>query len=228
MRQPLAAGLICLSLGCGSPSPAPATRADPAPAPPAAHKPPEQPTDPPGAATDSSAVERTGVIGRNGTTQTLLGPDIGVGAPAPAFDLVDADGKPARSVDFSGKVVVLSIVPSIETPVCEAQTGRMAALESELPPGTVLLTVSRDEPAIQKQFLSDNQFETRMISDAADGAFGRAFGLGVKETGLLARSVFVIGKDGKIVYRELVAEQTNEPDYDKMLAALEGLGSATP
>jgi len=78
------------------------------------------------------AQERTGVNGRKDQGQTLSGPDVDVGAPAPPFRLVDSNGMPVNSADFRGKLVVLSVVPSIETPVCEAQTARMAAAPSPI------------------------------------------------------------------------------------------------
>jgi thiol peroxidase len=169
--------------------------------------------------------ERTGVIGRKGKGQTLRGPNVDVGAPAPPFRLVDSKGKPVDSADLRGKLVVLSVVPSIETPVCEAQTARMAQAEAGLPPATVLLTVSRDKPEVQEKFLTDANLHTRMASDTT-GKFGEAFGLHVMETGRLARSVWVINGAGTITYRELVADQSTEPNYDALLAAVARVGSA--
>ena len=87
-------------------------------------------------------------------------------------------------------------------------------------------TVSRDLPFAQTRFVEEAMTKTKMGSDYHGGAFGRAVpGSSVKESGLLARSVWVIGKDGKIVYREIVADQGTEPDYDAMIAAVKHASS---
>jgi thioredoxin-dependent peroxiredoxin len=173
-----------------------------------------------------SLPERTGVIHRGEKNLTLLGPDLTVGSAAPDFTVVAQDFAPVSLKDFAGKALILSVVPSIDTPVCEAQTGRMAAEEAKLPPGVALLTVSRDLPYAQKRFLSENHFTTKMASDYKDAAFGKAWGLLIKETGLLARSVWLVDSSGKIAYREFVQQQGTEPNYDALLAAVAKLEGA--
>jgi thiol peroxidase len=98
----------------------------------------------------------------------------------------------------------------------------MTDAEAQLPDGTALLTVSRDLPMAQQRFVEELKIETAMASDYDGGGFGSGWGLAVKETGLLARSVWIIDADGRIAYRELVANQATEPDYDALLAALAG------
>jgi thiol peroxidase len=120
---------------------------------------------------------------------------------------------------FRGKLVVLSVVPSIDTRVCESQTHHVSDAMAQLPAGTEVITVSRDLPFAQTRFKESAMTQTAMLSDYKGGAFGRAFGLEVKESGLLARSVWVIGRDGRVAYREIVADQSSEPDYDELLAA---------
>jgi len=171
-------------------------------------------------------VETTGLIGRAGTGLTLLGKPLDVGDAIPSFDLaaiaVDPATGAAQHIDsntLAGKVLVVSVVPSIDTRVCELQTGKMAEEAPTLGADVHVLTVSRDLPFAQRRFLEDNQFKIDMASDFRGGSFGQAWGIAVKETGLLARSVWVVGKDGKIRYRELVADQSTEPDYESLWAA---------
>lgn len=174
-----------------------------------------------------TTTETKGLIGRGDQGLTILGKPLAVGDSIPQFDLaalaVDpATGAPEHiaSTTLAGKVVVLSVVPSIDTRVCEMQTGKVAEAAPELPPGVEVLTISRDLPFAQSRFLEENQLKTTMASDFRGGSFGRAWGLGVKETGLLARSVWVIDASGTIRYREIVADQSTEPDYEALWSAV--------
>lgn len=193
--QALAAGLLALALVASS-----------------CKRGPGEPAPPP---------ERSDLISRDGQPLTLVGATPEVGDKAPPFDLTGTDMKPISSAEYAGKLLVLSVVPSIDTPVCEVQTHAIDGARAKVPEGTALLTVSRDLPFAQRRFHQDAVMHTTIASDYKGGSFGRAWGLEVKETGLLARSVWVIGADGVIEYRELVADQATEPDYDKLLAAVE-------
>jgi thioredoxin-dependent peroxiredoxin len=184
------------------------------PAPPA----PTAAACPSGAAT--SDLERTGVTTRAGAPLTLLGSDLKVGSTVPAAELFDGDMKPVRLEDFRGKVILLSVVPSLDTPVCERQTGQIAGRQADLPPDVAVLTISRDLPYAQGRVLEANGFKTRAVSDYRDGSFGRSFGVLVKETRLLARSVWVIDKSFHVTYREIVADQKEEPSYDPLIEAV--------
>lgn len=167
---------------------------------------------------------RTDVITRAGAPLTLVGRTAEVGQLAPDAVLRDARLEPVRLADFRGKLVVLSVVPSIDTRVCEAQTHKVSDAIPQMPAGTVVITVSRDLPFAQQRFAEEAMTRTVMASDYKDHELGRAWGLEVAETGLLARSVWVIGADGRIRYREVVADQTHEPDYDALLAAVRAAG----
>jgi thiol peroxidase len=127
---------------------------------------------------------------------------------------------PVDLASLRGKVVVLSVVPSIDTRVCEAQTHHVSDAMAQMPADVEVFTISRDLPFAQTRFAEESMTKTRFGSDYRGGGFGRAFGLEVKESGLLARSVWVIGKDGTITYRQLVADQTNEPDLAPVLDAV--------
>jgi len=162
-------------------------------------------------------MERTGVITFKGNGMTLVGPELKLGDPAPNFTVVDGALKPVQLSDFKGQVVVISVVPSLDTPVCELQTKRFNEEASKL--NAKVLTVSLDLPFAQKRFCSAFKIENVLtLSDYKDRSFGQAFGVLIKELALLTRSVFVIDKAGKIAYQEIVKEVTEQPNYDKALA----------
>ena len=165
-------------------------------------------------------VERTDLVRRGDKPLTLVGPTLDVGDTMPDVTLVDGKLEPVKLGSLKGKLVVLSGVPSIDTRVCETQTHKISDAIAQMPPGVEVYTISRDLPFAQTRFAEEAQSKTKFASDFQGRELGRAFGLDVKETGLLARSVWVIGADGKISYRELVANQGTEPDYDALLAAV--------
>jgi thioredoxin-dependent peroxiredoxin len=164
--------------------------------------------------------ERSDVIRRGDGPLTLLGPTLDVGDAMPDATVANGKLEPIHLASLKGKVVVFSVVPSIDTRVCELQTHKVSDAIATMPPGVEVFTVSRDLPYAQTRFAEEARTQTKMASDFRERDFGRAFGVDVKETGLLARSVWVVGKDGKIAYRELVANQGTEPDYDAMMAAV--------
>ena len=163
--------------------------------------------------------ERTDVIKRGAAPLTLVGKTLDVGDPMPDVTLSGFKLEPIQLSSLRGKLVVLSVVPSIDTKVCEAQSHHVSDALDLLPKGAEVYTVSRDLPFAQSRFYDEAVMRIKMASDYKGGAFGKAFGLEVKETGLLARSVWVIAPDGKIAYRQIVADQGTEPDYDALIAA---------
>ena len=165
-------------------------------------------------------VERTDMIRRSDTPLTLVGPTLDVGDAMPDVTLVDAKLEPVKLASLKGKTIVLSVVPSIDTRVCETQTHKISDAIMQMPPGVEVFTISRDLPFAQTRFAEEAQSKTKFASDFQRRELGQKFGLDVKETGLLARSVWVIGPDGKIAYREIVANQGSEPDYDALLGAV--------
>ncbi|MEZ4364979.1 MAG: thiol peroxidase [Kofleriaceae bacterium] len=172
------------------------------------------------AMTVATPTPRTDLIRRGDAPLTLASTPLDVGAALPDVSLVDTAMAPLSLAALRGQVTVLSVVPSIDTRVCEVQTHRVSDLMPSLPPGVIVMTVSRDLPFAQRRFAEEASTQTRMASDYKGGAFGRAMGLDVVETGLLARSVWVIDAAGKVAYRELVADQSTEPDYDALAAAV--------
>jgi thiol peroxidase len=171
--------------------------------------------------TPTSPPEKTGAIHRGDAPLTLVGKTLDVGDAMPT-DVKLLDGK-LGAIDFAalrGKLVVLSVVPSIDTRVCETQTHKVSDSIDKMPPGTEVFTISRDLPFAQTRFAEEAVVRTKMASDYNARAFGKAFGLEVKETGLLARSVWVIGKDGNVAYREIVDDQGSEPNYEALHEAI--------
>ncbi len=168
--------------------------------------------------------ERTGIITFKGNPMTLLGPDVKVGDVAPDFRVVDNGLQPVTRDSAKGKVQLIAVVPSLDTPVCDTMTRKFNEEAAKLPESVVVYTVSLDLPFAQKRWCGNAGIEkVQTLSDYQDRSFGLNFGVLIKELKLLARAVFVIGKDGKVAYREIVKEVTTEPDYKAALAAARAL-----
>jgi thiol peroxidase len=156
-------------------------------------------------------MERTGVITFLGGPLTLVGPEIKAGDKAPGFTVLD-NGLGAKTLaDFAGKTVVLSVTPSLDTPVCDAQLRKFNVAAAAL---------GDDVAVLNARFCTVAGIEkAQTLSDHRDASFGNAYGVLIKELRLLARAIFVVGKDGVVKYAEIVPEVTHHPDYDKALAA---------
>jgi thiol peroxidase len=165
-------------------------------------------------------MERTGVITFLGGPLTLVGPEVKAGDKAPDFTVLD-NGLGAKSLaDFAGKTVVLSVTPSLDTPVCDAQLRKFNQAAAALGDDVAVLNVSMDLPFANKRFCSVAGIEKALtLSDHRDASFGNAWGVLIKELRLLARAIFVVGKDGVVKHAEIVPEVTHHPDYDAALAA---------
>jgi thiol peroxidase len=168
--------------------------------------------------------ERTGVITFKGNPMTLLGPDVKAGDAAPDFKVVDNGLQPVTLGDTRGKVRLITVVPSLDTPVCDTMTRKFNEQAARLPDDVVVYTVSLDLPFAQKRWCGNAGIEkVKTLSDYQDRSFGLSYGVLIQELKLLARSVFVIDKNDKVAYREIVKEVTAEPDYDAALAAAQKL-----
>jgi len=147
-----------------------------------------------------------------------------LGAQAPAFDLVSNSMESVKLSDSDGKIRVLSVVPSIDTPVCSIQTKRFNTEFAGMPDSVVGYTISVDTPFAQGRFCgAEGMDKMQLLSDYKGNTFGRDWGLYIQDMGALARSVFVLDKDGKIVYEEIVPEIAEEPNYDAVLAKVKEL-----
>ena len=165
------------------------------------------------------AEERKGAVTMRGNPLTLVGPELKTGQKAPEFHAVGKGLAPVGLDQFKGKVKVISVIPSIDTPVCDAQTRRFNEEASKL--GDVqILTVSMDLPFAQARWCGAAGVDkVTMVSDFKDHDFGAKYGVLMKETGLLARAVFVVDKNDNITHAEYVKEVANQPDYDATLNA---------
>ena len=165
--------------------------------------------------------ERANVVTFAGNPLTLVGEEVKVGDKAPDFSALDNDLNPKALADYRGKVVVISSVPSLDTPVCDLQTRRFNSEAEALGSEVVILTLSMDLPFAQKRWCGAAGAKAVVtLSDHREASFGLAYGLLVKELRLLARAVTVLDVDGVIRYQQIVQEMTNEPDYDAALAAV--------
>jgi thiol peroxidase len=168
--------------------------------------------------------ERAGAITAHGNPLTLLGNEVKVGDRAPDFEALDHGLKPVKLSEFQGKVVVLSAVPSLDTPVCDIETRRFNQEAAKLGGDVAILTLSMDLPFAQKRWCgAAGVGKVKTLSDHRDAAFGTAYGILIKELRLLARAIFVVDRTGVVQYVQLVRELTNEPDYGAVLDAVRRL-----
>ena len=168
--------------------------------------------------------KKTGVITFKGNPMTLLGPELKVGAAAPEFKVVDNGLQPVNLADSQGKVRVITVVPSLDTPVCDTMTRKFNEEAGKLPENVVVYTVSLDLPFAQKRWCGNAGIEkVKTLSDYQERSFGLNYGLLIDELKLLARAVLVIDQKGTIAYQEIVKEVTAEPDYTAALAAARAL-----
>ncbi|MGV2927236.1 thiol peroxidase [Macrococcus capreoli] len=154
---------------------------------------------------------------------TLLGELVTVGTQAPNFSVLDTDLNVKTLADFEGKKKLISVIPSIDTGVCEQQTRKFNEAASNVE-NAVVITISADLPFAQKKWCAANGLENVVtLSDHKDLSFGTNYGVVMEELRLLARTVFVLNENNEVVYTEVVSEGTNHPDYDKALAALKSI-----
>ena len=169
------------------------------------------------------AQERKSAATLRGNPLTLAGPEIKPGQPAPDFAAVGTDLKEVTLAGARGKVVVLSSVPSLDTPVCDTETRRFNQEAAGLGDGVEVWTISMDLPFAQKRWCGAAGVErVRTLSDFRHRTFGEAYGVRIVDgpiAGVNARAVFVVGKDGKVKHAEYVKEITTEPNYDAALSA---------
>jgi len=172
-----------------------------------------------------STAQRNGLVRMQGNPITLLGPALNVGDLAPAFRVVDGAFRPVSLEDFRGRPCLISSVPSLDTSVCVLVTKRFNDELAAWPdPDLAAMTISMDLPFAQKRFCEAEHVDRiRILSDHVWREFGRRYGVLIKDLGLLARAVFIIGRDGRIAYIEIVPEISDVPDYDAALNALRAI-----
>lgn len=168
--------------------------------------------------------ERTGVATLKGNPITLVGPELKVGDRAPDFRLNKSLTEEVTLADFAGKVKLISVVPSLDTGVCDAQTRRFNEEAAKLGDNVVILTVSVDLPFAQARWCGAAGVDKVVtLSDYKTREFGQAYGVFIKELALDMRAVFVVDQNDTIRYVQYLKEMTEHPDYDSAIAAVRQL-----
>lgn len=151
---------------------------------------------------------------------TLLGDEVKVGDVAPEFNsVVMGWGKVNPLEESKGKVIILSAVPSLETDVCDRETRRFNEEAAKLDDDIVIYTISCDFPMTQKRWCGAAGVEKlKVVSDVVDAEFGVKYGILIKERRYLRRSVFIVGRDGKLTYVNYLPTLGDEPNYEEVIA----------
>jgi len=161
-------------------------------------------------------MERKGLVSFKGSPLTLIGTELKVGDKAPDFIVLDNDLNLTGLKSFEGKIKIISVTPSLDTPVCDLQARRFNEEAAKLSPDIVVLNISMDLPFALSRFCSTAGIDrVKTFSDHKEASFGNAYGVLIKELRLLARSIFVVDKDDYIKYIEIVSDITELPNYEK-------------
>jgi thioredoxin-dependent peroxiredoxin len=171
-------------------------------------------------------MERPGATTMKGKPKTLIGPELKPGDLAPDFTCVDTTLKPVTLQDTGSQVRIISVVPSLDTPVCDAQTKRFNDEAANLPQ-VGIITVSMDLPFAQKRWCGAFAVDhVKMLSDHLDGSFGTNYGTLIKELRIESRAIFVLDPNNRIRHVEYVKEVADHPNYEAALAAARNAGAA--
>ena len=151
---------------------------------------------------------------------TILGDDVKVGDIAPEFTSMLPGWKPIHPLQESkGKVIILSAVPSIDTETCDRETRRFNEEASKLGDDIIIYTVSTDFPFAQKRWCGAAGVErVKLVSDVLEAEFGLKYGLLIKERRFFRRAVFIVDREGKLIYVNYLPVLGQEPDYDEVIA----------
>jgi thiol peroxidase len=164
-------------------------------------------------------MERPGATTLRGSPKTLIGPELKPGDNAPNFSAVDNGLKPVTLADTGNKVRIFSVVPSLDTPVCDAQTKRFNEAAAKMPEVDIY-TVSVDLPFAQKRWCGAFAVDhVKMLSDHKDASFGSSYGTLIKELRIESRAIFVIDRNNKVRHAEYVKEVADFPNYEAALSA---------
>lgn len=159
-----------------------------------------------------------------GNPLNLMGKDVKIGDAAPDFIVLDNGLAPKSLKDFAGKKLIISSVPSLDTPVCDTETRKFNEMAAKMGDDVAVLTISMDLPFAQARWCGAAGIEQVVtLSDYTQAAFGDAYGVLIEGLRLLARAVFVVDANGIIQHTQLVPEITEEPDYEAVLNAVKAL-----
>jgi thiol peroxidase len=158
-----------------------------------------------------------------GNPMNLAGPEIKVGDRAPDFHCVDNSLKPVTLAGTGNSVRIFSVLPSLDTPVCDAQTRRFNEEAAKLP-GVDIYTISVDLPFAQKRYCNAFAIDrVKMLSDHKDGSFGTSYGTMIPDLRIESRAIFVLDREGIVRYVQYVKEVGEHPEYEPALAAAKSL-----
>ena len=158
-----------------------------------------------------------------GNPLTVLGPELKPGDKAPDFEVVGDGLKPVNLANTGQAVRIFSVVPSLDTPVCDAQTKRFNEEAAKLP-GVEIYTISMDLPFAQKRWCGAFGIDkVKMLSDHRTGSFGEHYGTLIKDLRIESRAIFVVDKDNTLKHVEYVKEVAEHPNYDAALNAVRSL-----
>src|ERR1700693_3520636 len=164
-------------------------------------------------------MERLGATTMKGNPLTLIGPQLQAGDHAPDFEVVDGTLSPVNLEKTGSNVRIISVVPSLDTPVCDLQTKRFNEEAAQLP-GVDILTVSMDLPFAQKRWCGAFGVDRiKMLSDHRTGSFGSNYGTLIKDLRIESRAIFVLDPSNTIRHVEYVKEVAEHPNYDTALSA---------
>lgn len=167
--------------------------------------------------------ERSGYT-LKGNPLTLIGPELKVGDQAPDFSLNKDLVTKVSLADYAGKIKLISVVPSLDTGVCDAQTRRFNEAAAELGEQVAILTVSVDLPFAQARWCGAAGIDKVVtLSDYQTNDFGKSYGVFIKEFALDMRAIFVIDTNNTVQYVEYLTEMTEHPNYDSAIAAVKAL-----
>jgi len=170
-------------------------------------------------------MDRPGATTFKGSPLTLVGPEIKPGDKAPDFEVTDLSLQPVKLSDTSGKVRIFSVVPSLDTPVCDMQTKRFNEEAAKLN-GIDIYTISMDLPFAQKRWCGAFGVDNiKMLSDHKNASFGTNYGTLIKEWRVESRAIFVIDKDDTVRHVEYVKEVADHPNYEAALEVAKSLSS---
>jgi thioredoxin-dependent peroxiredoxin len=168
--------------------------------------------------------EVANAVTMKGNPVTLIGRNVQTGQSAPDCTLIANDLSKFRLSSLKGRKVILSVVPSLDTPACDLQTKRFNQEAVSLGKDVAVITISMDLPFAQKRWCgTTGSKQVQTLSDYQDAAFGEAYGVLLKGLRLLTRAVFVVDAEGILQYKQIVSEITDEPDYDAVLEAVKKL-----
>lgn len=170
-------------------------------------------------------MEREDAVKLKGNPLTLIGPELKRGDQAPDFRCVETLGSEVSLENFGDDVKVFNVVVSVDTPVCDVQIRRFNEEAAALSDSVQIVTVSMDLPFAQSRYCAAAGVErVKTASDYQYASFGEAYGVLIKENRLLARAIFVVGRDNVIEHVEYVGDIVNEPDYNAALEVIKSMG----